>query len=393
MENGRMQAEQQHQVQLQLEELIPVEWGRVVRLCARLSGSPDAAEDLAQETMIEAWRHGDRLRNAEALVPWLSGIARNVCLRWMRRQGRDAAKLERFARSEWAQLQSERGTGLHDELDMEPDELAILIDRALGNIPSSAREVLLQHYIEERPHAEIAGRLGVSEGAVAVRIHRGKQALKQALGRHDLGGSAAYGLIDPGDVGWQQSRVWCPLCGDNRLLVRIDREAGIITSQCSGPCVGDGTILGGKLMTVGTSTMTSVKSILRRELIDLHGHYQRILATGGGTCHVCRRPVALERWPVDAPASPYAYGVLMICAGCGSEDSAPLSHLLLDTPLVQQFWRRYPRMRVLPVRTVDTDGRVALVCGFESVDSTATIEVVSAADTQEILHVAGAVDR
>ncbi len=58
---------------------------RVVRLCARLCGFPDVAEDLAQETLLEAWRSRDRLRNPEMRAQWVSGIARNVCRRWHRR--------------------------------------------------------------------------------------------------------------------------------------------------------------------------------------------------------------------------------------------------------------------------------------------------------------------
>ena len=83
----------------------------------------------------------------------------------------------------------------------------------------------------------------------------------------------------------------------------------------------------------------------------------------------------------------------MTCRACGAESSAPLGHLLLDTPLIQQFWRRHPRMQVLPVRTIERDGQAALLCGFASVDAAATIEVISAADTYEILHVDGPVER
>src|SRR5438067_13220890 len=66
---------------------------RLVRLCASITGNADVAEDLAQETLLEAWRHEDRLRDPERFSQWLSGIARNVCLRWMRKRGRHSAHL------------------------------------------------------------------------------------------------------------------------------------------------------------------------------------------------------------------------------------------------------------------------------------------------------------
>ena len=51
---------------------------RLVRLCARLSGSNTAAEDLAQETLLEAWRSREKLSDLEGIAPWLSAIARNI---------------------------------------------------------------------------------------------------------------------------------------------------------------------------------------------------------------------------------------------------------------------------------------------------------------------------
>src|SRR5215472_11653127 len=62
------------------------ERARLVRLCTRLTGDAAAADDLAQETLLEAWRSQQALRAPDRFSAWLSGIARNVCLRWMRRQ-------------------------------------------------------------------------------------------------------------------------------------------------------------------------------------------------------------------------------------------------------------------------------------------------------------------
>src|SRR5262249_52357573 len=81
----------------QIEAALPAERARLVRLCARLSGDPDAAEDLAQETLIEAWRHRQRLHDPQGYTHWLSAIARNVCLRWARRRGREHAHLAHLA--------------------------------------------------------------------------------------------------------------------------------------------------------------------------------------------------------------------------------------------------------------------------------------------------------
>ncbi len=68
------------------------ERSRLVGLCASLVHNRDAAEDLAQETLYEAWKHRSELRDSDRAAQWLTGIARNVCLRWRQRARREAAR-------------------------------------------------------------------------------------------------------------------------------------------------------------------------------------------------------------------------------------------------------------------------------------------------------------
>src|SRR5579883_1914171 len=53
----------------------------LVRYCARLSGQPESAEDMAQETLIEAWRNRHKLSDPTGRLPWLAAIARHAA-RW-----------------------------------------------------------------------------------------------------------------------------------------------------------------------------------------------------------------------------------------------------------------------------------------------------------------------
>src|SRR5919202_6723625 len=76
-----------------LETELERDRARVVRLCASLTGDWDAAEDLAQETLLVAWRNLHKLYAPELRFKWLSGIARNVCRAWMQRQRRGQGRL------------------------------------------------------------------------------------------------------------------------------------------------------------------------------------------------------------------------------------------------------------------------------------------------------------
>src|SRR5262245_52105239 len=123
-----------------LDDTLSGERARLVRLCARLSGDRDAAEDLAQETMIEAWRHQDRLQDQQGADRWLAAIARNVCLRWARQRGRERMRLS-FPTYELPGEQLERLPADDGDItiELEREELAELLDRALALLPADTR--------------------------------------------------------------------------------------------------------------------------------------------------------------------------------------------------------------------------------------------------------------
>ncbi len=104
---------------------------RLVRLCAVLTGDPAAADDLAQETLLEAWRIRDRLVDPGGRRPWLDAIARNVCHRWRVRTARRSAHELGSDRPD-----DEPGAppAHRDELGewLEREELVELLDRALA---------------------------------------------------------------------------------------------------------------------------------------------------------------------------------------------------------------------------------------------------------------------
>src|SRR5437660_516001 len=90
--------EQQPEHEPVLADITPDEWSRLLAYCTRVTaGAPGAAganvaEDLVQQTLLEAWRHASRLYAPEVRMPWLFGIARNVCLRWLRSRGRELSR-------------------------------------------------------------------------------------------------------------------------------------------------------------------------------------------------------------------------------------------------------------------------------------------------------------
>ena len=182
---------------------------RLVRLCAAITGDHSVAEDLAQETLLEAWRHRDRLREPSGADRWLSAIARNVCHRWARRRGRDSVLVGDLDPDMLGWTEDGLGCG----------ELDDRLERALARLPRATRDMIVRHYVYGVPHAEIAAFHGVSEEAVSMRISRGRALLRTLL------------EPDPGD-GWGDTRVWCSGCGARRLQMRRDENA--VLFRCVG---------------------------------------------------------------------------------------------------------------------------------------------------------------
>ena len=148
--------------------------------CARLAGA-ECAADIAQETLIEAWRNQHKLYDAQGRRGWMTVIARHVHRRWLRRQQRDQRLTSLDACDDGDLPQDDDAT---IERDLEQRELTLLIDRALTWLPGDLRNALIAHYVEGLPQNEIAARLGVTQGTLAVRLHRGKTALRQIFTTH-----------------------------------------------------------------------------------------------------------------------------------------------------------------------------------------------------------------
>src|SRR5262245_13043547 len=373
-----------------LDDTLSGERARLVRLCARLSGDRDAAEDLAQETLIEAWRHQDRLLDRQGADRWLAAIARNVCLRWARRRGRERARLA-FPGYEAA------GAGLErlpvDDgditIELEREEVGELLDRALALLPAETRRVLVEKYVEETPLAEIAARLNLSAGAAAVRLHRGRLALRRVLTtdlRHEL---APYGLVAPEDDGWQLTRIWCPLCGACRLLGRLEPASGELALRCTNclPMADAYVAYSGACEPL--RGLTTYRPALTRLLVFMDDIYRCKLANRMVPCISCGRPTHLRAGPPpDAPPVPPMLDPLHNrCEACKTIFSTARVAIALCLPEGREFWRKHPRIRLRPSPEIEVDGRATTLTSLESLTDSPQLDVLIDRETYQVIAV------
>jgi len=387
-----------------LETVLPTERARLVQLCATITGNGDVAEDMAQETLLEAWRHLHKLRDPERRVQWLTGIARNVCLRWARKHGRDAAHL--------AEQRSEEDSGssgfedlLADDFDLEVElerrELVELLDRALALLPPETSTILVKRYMEESPIAEIAAQMGLNASAAMMRLQRGKLALRRVLTRELSQELAPYGIHKYGAEKWEETRLWCHYCGQSRLLGHFIPNNGGLLLRCPICNVGTDGIMVDNHNAALFGYAKTYKPALARLLTWGETYYYPNLLTHTVPCLHCGRPTTLGLNPsADAPSWVQAsygdrQGVYNECE-CSSpvyrgnsRNWASLDFLTLCLPQGRRFLRDHPRMRKLPAYEIETDGRPAIVTRFESITEQAHFEAVSALDTYEALRVYG----
>jgi RNA polymerase sigma factor (sigma-70 family) len=377
----------------ELAARLAAERPRLVSLCARLSGDVGMAEDLAQETLAEAWRLLAKLRQPEGLSAWLSAIARNICLRWGRKRKHDSSYTMRLAAADNAPLDHDLDSLPAEDDDLtialERGELVALLHRALALLPVDTRAALVGTYMQEVPPAELATRLGLSEGALRVRLHRGRLALRRALSHELRDEAGAMGLPlpdEPRNTGWRQTRIWCPFCGEHAIEFLLQGEQGGFTFRCTGRCNRGGVLAGAVIAPL--EGPSSPKSVLTRHCLMLDSLYRDTLSTGQSLCPHCGGPLDVEARTPDLQwgSLPREYGVLIGCPRCAMLDTSTAWHLALDTPEAQRFWRRHPRMRALPVREVETEGRPALVSGFESTNGHARLVIVSDRQTYHVLR-------
>jgi RNA polymerase sigma-70 factor (ECF subfamily) len=144
-------------------------------LYARVGGHASVAEDLLQETFIEAVRSASTFRGESSLKTWLYVIARRRLSRHYQAERR-AAVLR-------AGLVLVPDTGDPDaSADVERrDE----VTRALGALPPVHRQVLVLKYLDDRSVDEIADELGRSRVQVQSLLQRARAGLREELGGRD----------------------------------------------------------------------------------------------------------------------------------------------------------------------------------------------------------------
>lgn len=140
----------------------------LIAFAGALSGSA-CAEDIAQDTMLAAYRHWDDVARLEVPAAWVRRVCANRAVSTLRRRAVETRALLR--------LGSRRGE--QEPLTAEHEAFWVEVRR----LPQRQAQVVALHYIYDLGVAEIATTLGCAEGTVKAHLSRGRTTLGSRMER------------------------------------------------------------------------------------------------------------------------------------------------------------------------------------------------------------------
>jgi RNA polymerase sigma-70 factor, ECF subfamily len=142
-------------------------YARLVSVLAVACGDRDLAADLVQEAFVQLWVNWNKIREYDSPSAWVARVAIN--------------RLHNHRRS----LQRLASALLRQEREPQPlaptGEFAVSLAAALRLLPLRQRIATVLYYLDDRPIAEIATTMGISEGTVNRYLNRAREALRTRL--------------------------------------------------------------------------------------------------------------------------------------------------------------------------------------------------------------------
>lgn len=158
-------------------EGIVLRWQRrLVSMAWRFCRDRTTAEDMAQEVLLKTFRSLSTFRGESAFSTWITAIALNTSRSRLRAEGQPLLSLDpaRVFANE---------PGSFRKIDER--ERAEAVRRAVLTLPERYREAILLFYFEEKDLAESARVLGLPEGTLKARLHRGRELLRRRCANLD----------------------------------------------------------------------------------------------------------------------------------------------------------------------------------------------------------------
>lgn len=149
-----------------------------VRIRAYIAGMgipPHEVDDVAQDVYLQLYRNLDKVPEEVPVERWIKGIARNLCLNYIRR----SARRGRLHREALIEILANTRTRL--ERSGQQRAIYAALDGCCEKLPEKSRRILLLRYSEDLSSAAIAKILNSTAEAVRVALHRIRAQLRDCI--------------------------------------------------------------------------------------------------------------------------------------------------------------------------------------------------------------------
>ena len=148
----------------------------------RMTGNPDDARDLLQETYLKAYRFWDKFEQGTNLRAWMFRIMKNTYINMYRKVSKEPSKVDYDEIEEYYNIIKAESSDSNDLQEKIFDQLLDDdVSKALESLPEEFRTVVILCDIEGLAYEEIADFLQIPVGTVRSRLHRGRKLLYTKL--------------------------------------------------------------------------------------------------------------------------------------------------------------------------------------------------------------------
>ena len=153
--------------------------GKVFHYSWLMCGQPEDAEEVAQETLLNAFQKFSSLRDPGHVRAWIFRIAKNACL--MHRRKSVFAPVRELSVEELLPFDAAADQADPPDQAMLRSELRAVLDRIIMELPPPYRAVVVLRDLEELSTEETAQILELTADVVKTRLHRSRTAMRQKL--------------------------------------------------------------------------------------------------------------------------------------------------------------------------------------------------------------------
>lgn len=157
----------------------------ITRVAYRLTQNREDAEDLAQTTLVKAFRFYDKFEEGTNIKAWLMTILRNTFINEYRKKVKEPTKVELLGNEPAKSTAVDEQVPAYATRVKDREHLLELLSdpvrKALDSLPPDFREAVILADLEEYSYKEIADIMKCPIGTVMSRLFRGRRMLKEYL--------------------------------------------------------------------------------------------------------------------------------------------------------------------------------------------------------------------